>query len=208
MANLRSIRGFSPDENFQKTANHSSIGNGGLVVDKEVKLGRDGNSKSVSGQLFDASKWFLLKSTAENLGLGLDQANLDIAKGDLPVIALEGDVTGVGLGEEGHSGELALGDAALKSSLPKTNSKYFAPLISCTRTYPAPSRSPAWTWFHWPAGLVASSGRLAVLGSTGGIIEDLHRASRSAAGRRPFALSVPGWNFRTRCCQGERVRGR
>ncbi len=52
----------------------------------------------------------------------------------------------------------------LKSSLPRTYSKYFTPLISCTH-FSGVMRSR--TWFHWPTGLVASR-VLPVLGSIGG----------------------------------------
>src|SRR5437899_3330020 len=44
---------------------------------------------------------------------------------------------------------LLLATRALKSSLPRTYSKYFAPLIQCSHFSGLMTRR---TWFHWPAG--------------------------------------------------------
>src|SRR2546423_9149450 len=45
---------------------------------------------------------------------GRDRPELDVAERDGAVVALEGDVTRVGLGEGRHAAELALGDAGLE----------------------------------------------------------------------------------------------
>ena len=45
-----------------------------------------------------------------------DRTDLDIAEGNLAMIALEGDAAGVGLGKERHLPELALGDAGVEIS--------------------------------------------------------------------------------------------
>src|SRR5260370_26029502 len=68
------------------------------------------------------------------------------------------------LAKSGILENLLLATRLLKSSLPRTYSKYFTPLISCTHFSGVISRR---TWFHSPTGLVASSG-LPVLGSIGG----------------------------------------
>src|SRR5882724_11446218 len=46
--------------------------------------------------------------------LGLQEFDFNIPERNLPVVPLQGDATGVGLGKEWHSAELAFGDAALE----------------------------------------------------------------------------------------------
>ena len=67
----------------------------------------------------------------------------------------------------GHLANLLLATRRFQSSLPISYSQYFTPFIQCSTCGPSQT---SLTWFHWPTGLVASSG-LPVLGSMRRLVE-------------------------------------
>src|SRR5882672_4824382 len=56
----------------------------------------------------------MTKPASASFILLLERANLDVAEGDLAVIALQREITGVGFGKERHLPELALRDTRLE----------------------------------------------------------------------------------------------
>ena len=64
--------------------------------------------------LLDCDEMREFRPPSAYLFIRLDRPELDVAERDLPVIALEGEVANIGLGEARHLSEFALGDAGVE----------------------------------------------------------------------------------------------